>query len=86
MFEEKEELVRQKEKESPSLGFTPIERRHQFRKNRHKDSFGYQRRSEADKSKIQYDVHSFTEQNTYYLTVFESLLPRCKNQLNLIGH
>jgi len=52
-LEEKEELVRQKEKEAPLYGFTPKERRQQFRKNRHKDSPGYQRRSEADKSKIQ---------------------------------
>jgi len=52
-LEEKEELVRQKEKEAPLYGFTPTERRQQFRKNRHKDSPGYQRRSEADKSKIQ---------------------------------
>jgi len=52
-LEEKEELVRQKKKEAPLYGFTPTERRQQFRKNRHKDSPGYQRRSEADKSKIQ---------------------------------
>ncbi|MEA3477995.1 MAG: transposase [Bacteroidota bacterium] len=50
---EKEEIVRKKEKQAPLYGLTPIQRRKQFRKNRDKDSPGYQRRSEADMSKAQ---------------------------------
>ncbi|MQY79093.1 MAG: transposase [Bacteroidetes bacterium] len=52
-LEEKEELVRKKEKDAPLYGLTPTERRKQFRKSRDKNSPGYQRRSEADKSKVQ---------------------------------
>ncbi|TET11549.1 hypothetical protein E3J84_02700 [Candidatus Aerophobetes bacterium] len=53
ILEEKEELVRKKEKKAPLYGLTPAQRRNQFRKNRHKDSPGYLRRSEADMSKAQ---------------------------------
>jgi len=53
ILEEKEEVVRKKEKEAPLYGLTPSERRKQFRKNRDKDSPGYERRSEADMSKTQ---------------------------------
>jgi hypothetical protein len=50
---EKEEVVRKKEKKAPLYGLTPAERRKQFRKERAKDSPGYERRSEADMSKTQ---------------------------------
>ena len=50
---EKEEVVRKKEKKAPLYGLTPAERRKQFRKDRDKDSPGYERRSEADMSKTQ---------------------------------
>lgn len=53
ILEEKEEVVRKKEKEAPLYGLTPAQRRKQFRKNRDKNSPGYQRRSEADISKSQ---------------------------------
>ncbi len=50
---EKEEVVRKKEKKAPLYGLTPRERRQQFKKDRDKDSPGYERRSEADMSKTQ---------------------------------
>jgi len=50
---EKEEIVSKKEKKAPLYGLTPSQRRKQFRKEREKDSPGYERRSEADKSKTQ---------------------------------
>jgi len=50
---EKEEVVRKKEKKAPLYGLTPAERRKQFRKERAKDSPGYERRSETDMSKTQ---------------------------------
>lgn len=50
---EKEEMVRKKEDKAPLYGLTPTERRQQFRKDRDKDSPGYERRSEADMSKTQ---------------------------------
>jgi len=50
---EKEELVRDKEKKAPLYGLTSSQRRKQFSKERDKDSPGYERRSEADMSKIQ---------------------------------
>jgi len=53
ILEEKEEVVRKKEKKAPLYGLTPSRRRKQYRKNRDKTSPGYQRRSEADMSKIQ---------------------------------
>ena len=53
ILEEKEEIVRRKEKKAPLYGLTPSQRRRQYRKNRDKTSPGYQRRSEADMSKIQ---------------------------------
>jgi len=53
IVEEKEEVVRKKEKKSPLYGLTPSQRRKQYRKNRDKTSPGYQRRSEADMSKTQ---------------------------------
>ena len=48
---EKEEVVKKKEKKAPLYGLTPAERRKQFRKDRDKDSPGYERKSEADMSK-----------------------------------
>ena len=51
ILEEKEEVVRKKEKKAPLYGLTPAERRKQFSKKRDKDSPGYERRSEADMSK-----------------------------------
>ena len=53
ILEEKEEVVRKMEKKAPLYGLTPAERRKQFRKNREKNSPGYERRSEADMSKTQ---------------------------------
>jgi hypothetical protein len=53
ILEEKEEVVRRKEKKAPLYGLTPSQRRKQYRKNRDKNSPGYQRRSEADMSKTQ---------------------------------
>lgn len=50
---EKEAVVRKKEKKAPLYGLTPAERRKQFKKERDKDSPGYERRSEADMSKTQ---------------------------------
>ena len=48
---EKEEIVRKKEKKAPLYGLAPAERRKQYRKEREKDSPGYERKSEADMSK-----------------------------------
>ena len=53
ILEEKEEVVRKKEKKAPLYGLTPSQRRKQYRKNRDKTSPGYQRRSEVDMSKTQ---------------------------------
>jgi len=53
ILEEKEDVVRIKEKKAPLYGLTPSQRRKQYRKNRDKTSPGYERRSEADMSKIQ---------------------------------
>ena len=53
IVEEKEEVVRKKEKKAPLYGLTPSQRRKQYKKNRDKTSPGYQRRSEADMSKTQ---------------------------------
>jgi hypothetical protein len=53
ILQEKEELVRKKEKKAPLYGLTPSQRRKQFRKNRDKASPGYLRKSEADTSKAQ---------------------------------
>ena len=53
ILEEKEEMVRKKEKKAPLYGLTPTERRKQFSKERDEDSPGYERRSEADMSKTQ---------------------------------
>jgi len=53
VLEEREEVVRRKEKKAPLYGLTPSQRRKQYRKNRDKNSPGYQRRSEADMSKTQ---------------------------------
>lgn len=53
ILEEKEEVVRKKEKKAPLYGLTLSQRRKQYRKNRDKNSPGYQRRSEADMSKTQ---------------------------------
>jgi hypothetical protein len=53
ILEEKEALVRKIEKKAPLYGLTPRERRKQFKKNREKNSSGYERRSEADMSKTQ---------------------------------
>ena len=53
ILEEKEVVVRKKEKKAPLYGLTPSQRRNQFRKNRDKASPGYQRKSEADMSKVQ---------------------------------
>jgi hypothetical protein len=44
-------MVRRKEKTVPLYGLKPSQRRKQYRKNRDKDSPGYQRRTEADMSK-----------------------------------
>ena len=53
ILQEKEELVRKKERKAPLYGLTPSQRRKQFRKNRDKASPGYLRKSEADTSKSQ---------------------------------
>jgi len=53
ILEEKEEVVRRKEKKAPLYGLTPSQQQKQFRKIREKDSPGYERRSEADMSKSQ---------------------------------
>lgn len=53
ILEEKEEVVRRKEKKAPLYGLTPAQRRKQYRKEREKDSPGYERKSEADMSKTQ---------------------------------
>ncbi|MFC2087462.1 transposase [Bacteroidota bacterium] len=53
ILEEKEEVVRKKEKKAPLYGLSSSQRRKQYRKNRDKTSPGYQRRSEADMSKTQ---------------------------------
>ena len=53
ILDEKEEMVRKKEKKAPLYGLTPSQRRKQFSKKREKDSPGYERRSEADMSKSQ---------------------------------
>ena len=53
ILEEKELVVRKKERTAPLYGLTPSQRRNQFRKNRDKASPGYQRKSEADMSKVQ---------------------------------
>ncbi|MEA1898688.1 MAG: transposase, partial [Bacteroidota bacterium] len=50
---EKEEVVIQKEKKAPLYGLTPSQQRKQFRKQREKDSPGYERKSEVDMSKTQ---------------------------------
>jgi len=50
---EKEEIVKKKEKQAPLYGLTPTQQRKQFKKERAKDSQGYERRSEADMSKSQ---------------------------------
>jgi len=50
---EKEEIVRKKEKKAPLYGLTPAERRKQYRKEREKNSPGYERKSETDMSKTQ---------------------------------
>ena len=53
MLEQKENLVREKEKTAPLYGLKPSQRKKQFRKNRDKNSPGYIRKSEADISKAQ---------------------------------
>ncbi|MDF1571888.1 MAG: transposase [Bacteroidales bacterium] len=53
ILEEKEEIVRKKEKQSPLYGLSPARQRKQFKKKRDKDSHGHKRRSEADMSKTQ---------------------------------
>lgn len=53
ILEAKESIVRQKEKQAPLYGLTPVQRRKQYRKNRDKNSPGYQRKSEIDMSKSQ---------------------------------
>jgi hypothetical protein len=53
ILDEKEDMVRTKEKKTPLYGLTPSQRRKQFSKKREKDSPGYERRSEADMSKSQ---------------------------------
>jgi hypothetical protein len=53
ILEEKESIVRQKEKQAPLYGLSPAQRRKQYRKNRDKNSPGYQRKSETDMSKSQ---------------------------------
>jgi len=53
ILDEKEDMVRKKEKKAPLYGLTPSQRRKQFSKKREKDSPGYERRSEADMSKSQ---------------------------------
>jgi len=53
ILEEKESIVRKKEKQAPLYGLSPAQRRKQYRKNRDKNSPGYQRKSEIDMSKSQ---------------------------------
>ena len=53
ILQEKQEIVREKEKKAPLYGLTHSQRNKQYRKNRDKASPGYQRRSEADISKTQ---------------------------------
>jgi hypothetical protein len=53
ILEEKESIVKQKEKQAPLYGLTPAQRRKQYRKNRDKNNPGYQRKSEIDMSKSQ---------------------------------
>jgi hypothetical protein len=50
-LESKEELVKEKQKTSPLYGLPPSKYRKQYKKDRTKDSPGYQRRKEADQSK-----------------------------------
>jgi hypothetical protein len=50
---EKQELLKKKEKQAPLYGLTPTQRRKQFKKERSKDSPGYERKSEVDMSKAQ---------------------------------
>jgi|GEM_PF-6504340 len=50
---EKKELLNKKEKQAPLYGLTPTQRRKQFKKERSKDSPGYERKSEVDMSKAQ---------------------------------
>jgi len=50
---EKEEIVKKMEKQAPLYGLTAAQQRKQFKKDRAKDSQGYERRSEADISKVQ---------------------------------
>jgi len=49
---DKEKLVREKQKSAPLYGLSSTEYRKQFKKKRHPDSPGYQRRLEANQSKI----------------------------------
>jgi hypothetical protein len=53
IVEEKETMVRQKEKQAPLYGLSPAQRRKQYNKNRNKESSGHQRKSELDMSKSQ---------------------------------
>ena len=53
ILSEKEEIVTKMEKQAPLYGLTAAQRRKQFKKDRAKDSQGYERRSEADISKTQ---------------------------------
>jgi len=52
ILEQKEELVREKEKTAPLYGLSSSKRRKQFRKNRRQDSPGYKRKLEAEMSKV----------------------------------
>jgi hypothetical protein len=54
---DKEKLVREKQKSAPLYGLSSTEYRRQFKKDRHPDSPGYQRRLEADQSKIKIVVN-----------------------------
>ncbi|MCF8347015.1 MAG: transposase [Bacteroidales bacterium] len=60
ILEEKEEVVRKKEKKAPLYGLTPSQLRKQYRKSRDKTSPGYQRRSEADMSKTRSVINMLT--------------------------
>ncbi|MBK5202750.1 MAG: transposase [Prolixibacteraceae bacterium] len=53
VFEEKEQLFREKEKKAPLYGLTPNKRRKQFKKYRDKNSPGYERKAELDIKKTQ---------------------------------
>jgi len=53
ILEQREDLVRKKEKTAPLYGLSPSKLRKQFKKERHQDSPGYRRKSEADISKAQ---------------------------------